>query len=269
MVVWNREERRKGMAGLFQGMMPEAADSGGISGITTGIVKQNWDAEHKGMVKVELIMGESGKNLTGWIPVMSPYAGKEYGQYMLPEIGTEVVVAFNMGNRNCPIVLGCLWNEENPPQNDVLQEKNIRKEWRTKGGNCICLCDESGKESITLTTNGGFMVRLDDEKKTVNIQDKDGKNGIELNAEKGEMTFTASKKMSFQLGSSEVFSIDGSAKQVKLESGKVCIKGSQALEMQGQNTTLKGTMVNLKGDSSFKAESGAMLQVKGAMVKIN
>lgn len=257
------------MAGLFQGMVLEDSYPGGIPGITTGIVKQNWDSEHKGMVKVELIMGEDGKNLTGWIPVMSPYAGKEYGQYALPEIGTEVVVAFNMGNRNCPIVLGCLWNQENPPSKEVPQEKNTIKEWKTKGGNSIHICDESGKETIAVTTKGGFTVRLDDEKKTVNIQDKDGKNSMELNADKGEMTFTAAQKIIFKLGSSEVLSMDGSAKQVKLESGKISIKGSQALEMQGQNTTLKGTMMELKGDSSFKAESGAMLQVKGAMVKIN
>ncbi len=34
---------------------------GTIAGVATGIVKENWDAKHPGMVKVEMFLGEAGK----------------------------------------------------------------------------------------------------------------------------------------------------------------------------------------------------------------
>ena len=61
------------------GMFDDLLDSGKtynrteqIPGIVTGIVKENWDEKHKGQLKVEYNLGEEGKNLTGWVPVMTP-----------------------------------------------------------------------------------------------------------------------------------------------------------------------------------------------------
>ena len=77
------------------------ADADGIiNGVVTGTVKENYDKDNPGKVKVELFLGERGLNVTGWIPVMTPYAGNKYGGYALPEVGDEVVVAFLMGDRN-------------------------------------------------------------------------------------------------------------------------------------------------------------------------
>ncbi len=80
-------------------------------GLLNAVVKEIWDEKHKGMVRVEYLLGEKDHKTSDWVRVMSPYGGKEYGNYWLPEIDTEVVVGFVQGNLNMPILLGCLWND--------------------------------------------------------------------------------------------------------------------------------------------------------------
>src|SRR4051794_12552542 len=46
--------------------------------------------------------------------VMMPMAGANRGTYFLPQPGDEVVVAFELGNTNLPIILGAVWNNESP-----------------------------------------------------------------------------------------------------------------------------------------------------------
>ncbi len=54
-----------------------------------------------------------------------------------------------------------------------------------------------------------------------------------------------------------------------VKSNNVTVEASQALKLKGQNSSLEGSMMNIKAQGSFKAESSAMLELKGAMVKIN
>ena len=42
-------------------------------------------------------------------------AGVLSGTYMIPNMGDEVLVAFEHGDVNAPYVLGCLWNATKPP----------------------------------------------------------------------------------------------------------------------------------------------------------
>ena len=49
-------------------------------GLVQGIVKENYDKDQPGRIKVEYYIGEQGKMLTGWIPVMTPYVAKDAGQ---------------------------------------------------------------------------------------------------------------------------------------------------------------------------------------------
>ena len=67
-------------------------------GLLNAIVKEIWDKEHVGMIKVEYMMGEKDKKTSDWVRVMSGYCGNGFGNYWLPEIGTEVLVGFIHGN---------------------------------------------------------------------------------------------------------------------------------------------------------------------------
>jgi len=242
---------------------------GRVCSITTGLVKNNWDAKHPGMIQAEYFLGTKGKNVTGWMPVASMYAFNGCGMYFLPEIGSEVVIAFNMGDRNCPVVLGCLWNKKNALPAETAVDKNKVKRLKTKGGCEVVFMDEKKKESIEIHTPAGLKLRIDDEKKTITIEDKEKKNGIRIEADKGSVKILAEKKMTFEAGGKEMLVLDGSKGSVTVKGNDIKEEASKSYAAKGQSIKLEGTQMNLKGSSQLNVQSGGMTQIKGSMVKIN
>ena len=240
-----------------------------VGGIVMGIVKENWDSKHPGMVKVELFHSQSGMNVTGWIPVMTPYGGKNFGAYALPEVGSEVVVAFTMGDRNSPVVLGSLWSSANPlPENTAVKENTVKK-FLTKGGNEISISEEKDKNKIEIKTAKNAAVLIDDENQSITVHDAEAKNQIILDTQSGTVTVQAEKKVIFKVGNKDMLVIDGTGKKVTVDSGSVDINAQNAINIKGQNITVDGTALALKGKSSLNAQSNGTTIVKGTMVKIN
>ncbi|MCH5281438.1 MAG: phage baseplate assembly protein V [Lachnospiraceae bacterium] len=242
---------------------------GEVSGIITGQVKENWDEEHPGMVMVEYFLGEPGKNQTDWVPVMSPYAGDQYGYYALPEVGTEVVLAFLMGNRNCPIVLGCIWNQENPLPENTANENNSMKKMITKGGCVIQLSEEKDEEEILIQSPSGLSIHLKDGDKTIKINDSEEKNGVTVDIENGTLTLLAEKSLELKVGDDVMLSMGGNPKAVSITGQKVTCNADQALELKGQTAKLEGTSTEIKGQGTLKLEADGTAQLKGAMVQLN
>ena len=250
--------------GFFDGVDTGNAN---MCGIITGVVKDNYDKDHPGMVKVEYFLGETGKNITGWVPVMTSYAGADYGIYTLPEVDTEVVIGFSMGDRNFPIVLGCLWNKKNKLPDKVPVKDNYNKMFKTKGGFDLEIKEESGKSSITFTTPGKTKIEIDDEKKLCNITDENSKNAITMDLKGGAITIKADKKMDVSIGGKTVCEM--TSDKIDLKAGTINVNGDSKCEIKSNNITVDGAMVNVKGSSSGKIESSGMLTIKGSMVKIN
>lgn len=245
----------------------ESPAPGLMPGVVTGRVKENWDKKQPGKIRVEYYLGQKGKMVTQWLPVMSQYVAPSAGAYFLPEVGTEVIIAFLMGRADCPVVLGCLWSSSAPLDKELPKEKNPTKSFKTKGGHEIVFSDEAKKEKLTVKTPGGLTVDLNDEKKTVTIKDKDGKNTLTLDSGKGTFFMDAEKKATLSIGGTAVFTMEKN--QVTIKSGAVSLEGSQSLKLKGQTAQVQGSQLQVKADASMKLESGGMTEVKGAMVKIN
>lgn len=237
-------------------------------GLLNAVVKENYDEKHKGMVKVEYIMGEKNKKTSDWVRVMTPYGGKGYGNYWLPEINTEVIVGFVHGNLNIPVVLGCLWNIEDQQPEKTVTEKNTVKTIMTKAGNKITLSEEEkGKEKITIETPKSCQVILDDEKESITLKDKKGENSIVMDCSEGNITVTAKKTMSFKIGSKEVWKADANTET--LTSGTIKLDASKSLKMSGNSVELSGSTVKVKANGQLGIEASGVTQIKGQMVKIN
>ena len=240
-----------------------------ISGVVTGLVKENSDKEHPGMVKAEYFLGEKGKNLTGWIPVAVPYAGKGYGFYFLPEVGDIVLLAFEQGDINCPYIIGSVNGKINTLPEGIETDKNIIRKIRTKGGSEIIFNDEEGKERIEIHTPKNLHINMEDEKEVIAVYDESRENGIEIDVKNGNVKILAKKKIELSAGGNTMAEFDGNSKTVTFTGTKVNIKADQEVSIKGQNTQLGGSMVAIKGDSTAKVEAGGILQLKGSMTKIN
>lgn len=239
-----------------------------VYSVTTGKVVENWDSKHPGMVKVELFLGEEGKNQTDWVRVAQPYAGNGFGFYFLPEVGDEVVLAFNLGDRDHPIVIGSLWNQVDKLPDKTAQEKNFVKRLRTKGGHELVFTEEGGKETLNLHTPGNLTLSMEDENKVINITDGDGKNLVTIDGKNGAVTVAAAKKMVLDVGSGTL-TLDGQGKSATLKMPTINIEAGQNLNIKGQNVKINGTMMNINASGNLEAKTNGVLTLKGSMTKIN
>lgn len=255
------------MTGLYDAFDFGGEQSERVRSIVTGVVKENWDDKHLGMVRVEYALGESGKNVSAWIPVMSPYAGKSFGLYVLPEIGAQVVIGFQDGDRENAIVLGSLWTKNNTVPDETANKDNSIKLLRTKAGTTIRISEEQGKEQLSLCTPAGLCVLMDDEKQSVTISDKDKKNAVELDAKGGALCLSADKSIKCKVGGTEILSID--SKQASVKAGTISLEAQQSLKVTGQSSKYEGVSVEVKASGSLKLEASGVAQVKGSMLKLN
>src|SRR2546423_14398176 len=121
-------------------------------GVHSAIVADNVDPPNGGRVKVRLpqvlAAGEGAHEARARIA--SFMAGTNRGTWFIPDVGDEVVVAFEQGNLDRPYVLGSLWNSANP----LPAVDNNKKLVRSRNGVQITLDDQDGRESIIIETPG-------------------------------------------------------------------------------------------------------------------
>jgi uncharacterized protein involved in type VI secretion and phage assembly len=89
-----------------------------FKGVITGQVVNVMDPDGQGRVQVSFpFLG--GQNESYWAPVATLMSGGGRGSWFMPELGDEVLVAFNQDDPAHPHILGYLWNgEDQPPETD-------------------------------------------------------------------------------------------------------------------------------------------------------
>ena len=101
----------------------------------------------------------SDKVESGFARCAAPSAGSGTGVYFLPDVGDEVLVAFEHGDLAKPVILGSLWNgTRQPPQSNVDGLNRLRT-IKTKG-HTIVFDDTTGMEKIQITDKAGSEVTL-------------------------------------------------------------------------------------------------------------
>lgn len=89
-----------------------------MRGVITGQVVSVDDPDKQGRVQVKFpFLG--GQNDSFWAPVTTMMAGGGRGAWFMPEVGDEVLAAFNQDDVAHPHILGFLWNgQDQPPETD-------------------------------------------------------------------------------------------------------------------------------------------------------
>jgi hypothetical protein len=116
-------------------------------GVTVGRVINLLDPMTLGRVQVQLPFIDS-LDLSPWARVAVPMAGLLHGSYFIPNIGDEVLIAFEQGDVNVPYIIGSLWNAMAPPPlpSPVPQIRAIR----TLTGNQVVFTE--APPSVTIQT---------------------------------------------------------------------------------------------------------------------
>ena len=185
-----------------------------LPGVVIALVDDNDDPQAMGRVRLRFPwLGEDAVSF--WARVAMPGAGKDYGVVWIPQVGDEVLVAFEHGDPRRPFVIGGLWNgTDTPPLGDSLFDagKVKRSGFVSRSGHKLVFFDDPGESGIALISS-------------------DNKFRISLNETKGEVHVYFDGKLLLEgTGDVEVktqgnFKVDASGVEIKA-SGQTAIKGA-------------------------------------------
>lgn len=190
-----------------------------ISGVVTGIVTDNEDPEGLGRVKLRFPW-RSSDDPTGWVRFTAPMAGEDRGTFFLPEVGDEVLVAFEHGDIHFPYVIGALWNSDDVPPVEKAEQVDVRK-LRSRTSHEIVFDDTDGAERVEIRTAGGHEVVLDDGNERVSVTDSGGQS-IVLDAGSKSVTIEGDTSLSL---SANTIDISGQTSVSISSNGQLSLEG--------------------------------------------
>lgn len=176
-----------------------------IKNTTIGIVSQVNDPDNLARIKVSL---PTYNNIeTEWLEVLTPGAGSNKGQLILPDVGDNVLLLIVNGEPAQSIVLGGIYGEKDLPHSVVEKGAVKRFVTQTAGKQRIILDDaetsikietQSGHyisltpEQINITRNNGSSITLTDKLMTLHSE-----TNLKIEAPGSSITFRG-KKIDFE-----------------------------------------------------------------------
>ncbi len=153
-----------------------------LQGVYTASVLDNRDREDLARVFVR-VPGVADAGI--WARVATMMAGRNRGTMFVPDVGDEVLVAFERGDMRHPYVIGALWNGKDKPPVSSADAATTRM-IRSRSGVTFRIDDKA--TSLVIETPGGQRIALQDGPGTVRIEDENGNSvtlatsGITVNA---------------------------------------------------------------------------------------
>jgi len=235
-------------------------------------------------VKVQFHWDRQGKNdgdSSCWCRVGTYWAGKQWGAIHIPRIGQEVIVAFEEGDPDQPIIVGSVYNADMMPPYKLPDNKTqsgIKTRSTLKGStdnfNELRFEDKKGSEDIYFHAEKDFhrVVENNDDLKVGNNQT------IEIKKDRTETVKEGNEKVTIEKGNrnvqidmgNEALLIKMGNQSTKLDLGKSDTEAMQSIELKvGQSSikidqmgvTIKGMMINVEGQ--------VMTNVKGLMTNVS
>lgn len=214
-------------SGLFESLDQNANREQRIYGVAVAQVINNVDALAQGRVQVSLPWLPG---VDPWARVAVPLAGSRRGTYFIPQIGDEVLVAFNHGDISEPYIVGSLWNTQDRPPVLAPTDAVTKFVIRTPVGHEIEIDDLL--QSITIKTSTQQEIKLDPTAIAV--------------------------------------STTGGTASIKLDiSGAVTIQAAQSIELKAPQITIQGGTVEVSSAAATNVKSSGITSVEGSLVRIN
>ncbi|HEU5003793.1 MAG TPA: VgrG-related protein [Actinomycetota bacterium] len=244
-----------------------------IPGVVQAIVTNAKDPENQCRVKLKFPWLDDTYE-SDWARVAQISAGNGYGAVLVPEVGDEVLVAFEQGDSRRPYVLAGLYNGvDKPPTGSVptiddASGKVQRRDFFSRTHHRLSFTEKEGTDDGILLQTGDskYIVKLskNNQKLTINA---DGTIEIECKGAPGDIKITAAGNLDLKgrqvsIKADSGVSIDGGG-------GNVEIKGVQLKANGTAQVTVQGATISINANATAELKGGAMVQVQGAIVKIN
>jgi uncharacterized protein involved in type VI secretion and phage assembly len=159
------------------------------NGIVIGIVNDLDDPLKLGRVRVTL--PHLADQMSDWARIATPMGGKDRGWVLKPEVGDEVLVAFEHGDPRRPSIIGAFWSSADPPPpDDGKTTDNNWRFFRSRSGHLLKFDDTSGAERIEIVgKDGAHKLVIDVSGKKIEISCSSG--DLSLSAPSGKVAIDA------------------------------------------------------------------------------
>jgi uncharacterized protein involved in type VI secretion and phage assembly len=198
-------------------------ESGGYAkGVAIALVTQNKDEDGLCRVRVRYPWHDKPRE-SYWARLAVPMAGDGRGTVMIPEVGDEVLVAFEREDLRFPYVLGALWNGRDKPPLANDDGKNDKRIVTSRKKHYL-LFDDGARGVVELAHENGGLVRFTDDE--IVLQDKQG-NQLKIENKSGAITLQAKG-------------------QLNIKAATVTIEATGTLDLKANATlTVRGALVNI------------------------
>lgn len=216
----------------------QSAGNGVVVGIVAGL-----DDPH-GLHRVQIKFPHLNDQVISWARLVSPMAGDGRGMVMRPEIGDEVLVAYEQGDPRRAYVLGALWsNADRPPADEPEPASNNWRFIRSRSGHLIKLDDTPGGERIE-------------------IEDKDGKRRLVIDSAGERIDLTADQGTITIEASSGDITVNAPTAKVVVNAQEVSVQATNEAE-------IKATSIKVEASADLTIEAGGLLTLKGSQIALN
>lgn len=216
-----------GLLDMLEGGHDRPVADGRITGVVRAVVTDNQDLTTQGRVQIRI---PTIPDIEPWAPVCAPFAGNGYGLWCIPQVDDTVIVAFENGDVNYPIVVGSVWDLTNSPPVDLPTDAQFKRVLKTPMGHELVLDDL--EMEITLTHVAGHKL-------TLSID------GISLELAQG-------------LGKLEL-----------TLPGAVTLSGAVSADLKAKKTSVKGDATLDLSGAAANLTANATCKVQGSLVTIN
>ncbi len=226
-----------GLVGGDNGVSSNSDSRQRINGVVIGVVTDADDPMKIGRVKIKMPWLADVYE-SNWARVCYPGAGPTRGFMLIPEIGDEVLVAFDHGDVNYPYVVGSLYNGVDKPADDVTMVDGsdgavTERRWESRSGAMIAFGDKDGSETLRIIASD--------------------KSSIIIDIAKDEITIEGGNKITVKSGG-----------DLKMEAtGNFELKAQGTVKIESQQTA------EFKASMGATIDGGAQTAIKGSMVSLN
>lgn len=238
-----------------------------VHGVLVGIVTDHKNGDHKGMIQVQIPLRDTEDNILKMVKVSMPMCGKDWGYYFIPEIGDQVLLAFENGSIERPYMIGAIPRKNANFINQAYKDGNELKRIRTKGGNTVTFDDTKDKEAIELITPKQQSVRIDDEKQTITLKNKDSSDKVVLDSGKDTAVVAVKSKITLKAGSTTI-EINGENDTVTINCKQLVIKAQQGIKEKTGTYSLKSNAFDIKASGMATIKSDSLVTIKGQTVSL-
>ncbi len=249
-----------------------------------------------GRVKVQFHWDRQGKgdaNSSCWVRVGTPWAGRQWGAIHIPRVGQEVLLAFQEGDPDRPIIVGSVYNADQMPPY-ALPDNKTQSGLKSRGTlhgtpenfNELRFEDKRGSEEVYFHAEKDCN-RVVENNDTLKVGSPgpsctDGSQTTSIYKDRTETIETGNESLEVKMGNRAVvidmgndsLTIKMGNQTTKLNLGASTTEALQSIELKvGQSSikldqlgvTIKGMMISVEGQVQAEVKS-LMTQIEGTAI---